>query len=221
MNAKKIKTILCLNVCLFIFEFIGIAWMISGFGKGDVLAIRGLNSLKYFTVDSNIIIGFISLYISIELLIKLKKNDYNISTMSYILFLVGCVGVTLTFLVTVFFLEPTMGPKFGWFSLFTYSNFFLHLLNPILSIVIFLVFMRNSKIKFKYSFAGIIPMFIYAIYYAIMCLLHVEDGKVIEGYDWYGFLVAGVNYIYLVVPLMVAITYGISFVLYKLNKIKE
>ena len=90
-------------------------------------------------------------------------------------------------LITIFFLMPTMAPKYGRFGLFMYSNFFLHLFNPLLSIVSFACFEKTKLISFRQTFWGIVPLVIYAVYYAGVSLVHSVEGVIAEGYDWYGF----------------------------------
>ena len=133
---KKIKKAYILNIIIFALEVFAITWMMSGLNSGALSSSR-IAMLKYFTVDSNILMGIIALIVCLDERKVIKGQKDKISNSSYILKLVGTVGVTLTMLVTIFFLTPTMAPKYGLLGLFYYSNFFLHLLNPILSIIVF------------------------------------------------------------------------------------
>jgi len=63
-------------------------------------------------------------------------------------------------------------------------------------------------------------MLCYAVYYIYEALMHIQDGAVIRGYDWYGFLFAGVKSAVIVIPLLILITYGISAALWRLNRQK-
>ena len=217
---KKIRKAYILNIAIVIFEIFALAWMMSGI-NGGVLSASKLKMLIYFTVDSNILMGIIAFIVALDERKVLNNQKSELSVSSYVLKLIGTVGVTLTMLVTVFFLAPTMGPKFGYAGLFLYSNFFLHLLNPILSIIVFLFYEKTSKISFKYTFTGIIPMLLYTIYYVTETLTHTQNGVISEGYDWYGFLVFGIKSIFIVIPILVSITYLISYLLWKINKLKE
>ena len=123
-------------------------------------------------------------------------------------------------LVTIFFLGPTLGRTYGFFSLFEKSNFFLHLANPVLSIVVFLCFEKSTKIAFRHTFTGIIPMVIYAVYYVSETVRHMENGQIAKGYDWYGFFFLGIRSAFIVLPILFIITWLISAVLWKLNKTK-
>ena len=102
-------------------------------------------------------------------------------------------------LVTVFFLAPTTASTYGFFASFYYSNFFLHLLNPILSIVVFLCYEKNTEINFKHTFTGIVPMLLYTVYYVTETLSHTKNGVITSGYDWYGFFALGIKSAFIVI----------------------
>ncbi len=214
---KDLKKAYILNICLTAFEVFSISWMMSGI-NGGVLSAAKLASLKYFTVDSNILMGIFALWAALDQGKVLKGKKAEVSALTYVLKLTGTVGVTLTMLMTIFFLGPTMGRTYGFFSLFEKSNIFLHLLNPVLSIIVFLCFEKSSKIKFKHTFTAVIPLVIYGVYYVTEALTHMTDGVINKGYDWYGFFVLGVRSAYIVLPLITIITWLISFALRKLNR---
>ena len=218
MKSHKISFVI--NICIIVFDIVAIVWMMSGADSG-LLSGSKLAALKFFTVDSNILIGIAALIVAIDQgkVMKGKKDD--ISLFSYVAALTGTVGVTLTMLVTIFFLAPTMGAKYGLGMQFAKSGFFLHLVNPILSIVVLLAFERTDKIKFRYTFIGIIPLVIYAIYYTAEAFTHMENGVIAEGYDWYGFFAFGPNSVAIILPFIIAITYGISVLLWRLNRLKS
>ncbi|MCI6891018.1 MAG: hypothetical protein MR852_03210 [Treponema sp.] len=58
----------------------------------------------------------------------------------------------------------------------------------------------------------------YTTYYIPNVLLHLENGKVLSEYDWYGFLFAGLNTIWIVIPLILLITWLFAICLWSLNK---
>ena len=118
--------------------------------------------------------------------------------------------------VEVFFLAPTF--ENGWVVCFNNSNFFLHLVNPLISIFTFLKYERTKELEFKHTFMGITTMLIYAVYYVINCIVHSEGNVVAKGYDWYGFFALGLRSGVIVLPVIILITYGISFFLWKFNR---
>ena len=213
---RTLKTAYVLNICLFLLEVFAICWMMSGIHTGLLSASR-LVALKYFTVDSNILMGIIAFIVAIDQRKVLKGTKSEVSASTYILKLVGTVGVTLTMIITVFFLVPTTAAVYGPFAMFYNSNFLLHLLNPLFSIMTFVCFEKTNQIDFIYTFAGIIPMLIYAVYYVAAALSHTQNGMIAKGYDWYGFFFAGTRSVVIVVPIIVLLTYGISAVLWKWN----
>lgn len=215
MRKAYIYNIVTAAVILF-----SVVWMFSGikfFVEETTLSASKLAMFKYYTVDSNIIMGISSFYVAIKEKRVLDGKDKELSVSVFVLKLIGCVGVTLTMLVTVFFLAPTL----GFVVCFNNSNFLLHVLNPVLSIYSFIKFERPSNLNIKHTFMGIISMLIYATYYVINCVVHSEGNSVMEGYDWYGFFALGLKSGVVVLPIIILITYGISFALWKANKGKK
>ena len=97
------------------------------------------------------------------------------------------------------------------------NNLFLHLVIPVLAIITY-VFYEKYDNKYSYAFLGIIPMFIYSIYYASMIIIHLSDGGLTFKYDFYGFLRGNINNVYIVLPVMYLFAYLISILLIYLNK---
>ncbi len=198
-----------------------IIWMFSGikFGVEEAaLTSSKFAMFKYYTVDSNVIMGVIAFVVAYLQKKVLDGKEDKLTVWAYVLKLVGNVGVTLTMLVTVFFLAPTF--ENGWVTCFNNSNFFLHLINPLLSIFVFLKYERTKEVRFKHTFTGIVTMLIYAVYYVINCAVHSSGNVVLPGYDWYGFFALGLKSGVVVLPIIILVTYGISFALWKLNRIK-
>ena len=164
--------------------------------------------------------GIFALIVALEQIQVLKGKKTDVSTTGYILALRGTAGLTLTMLVTIFFLAPTMAAEYGWFANFKDSNFLLHLLNPILSIVVFLGFEKTDKIKKIHTCTAILPLVIYACYYIVNVISHAENGIINKAYDWYGFFMAGIKSIIFVLPIIILVAYLISFGLWKLNRKK-
>ncbi len=109
---KKRKIAFALNLVIVVFTVIALVWMTSGIHAG-LLAESKLAALKFFTVDSNILMGIASLIVAIDLWKVIKGKKDVLSIFSYVAALIGTVGVTLTMLVTVFFLAPTMAATYG------------------------------------------------------------------------------------------------------------
>ncbi|MBQ5804545.1 MAG: hypothetical protein IIW22_02070 [Erysipelotrichaceae bacterium] len=208
------------NIILALLEAFAVTWMMSGLSKG-ILSGSGLKVLKYFTIDSNIYLGVASFLNVLELYMVLKGKKPDISPMAYLLKLSGTAAVTVTMLVTVFFLEPTLGKHFGYLALFSYSNFFLHLLNPLVAIVVWIRFEKNRVLSIKHTLLAVIPTLLYAVYYFIEVLRHIENGSIMPGYDWYGFFALGLKSAIVVLPLFLLFAYLVCFVLYRLGRDRE
>lgn len=223
MNRTKVKISLILNVLIVIFTVFATIAMFTGFkfmhGYDIVLQSTKLGMLRFFTVQSNILIGIIALlfcYLEFKLL---KERIKEIPTIAYILKMIATTAVGLTFLVVFAYLGPIT--EYGIIAMIMNSNLFFHLITPLLSMICFTLFEKTNKIKFKYTFLGILPTFLYAIYYMINIFIHMENGKVSPVYDWYWFVQNGVWTAIIVVPLMLFITYIITLILWRINIKKE
>lgn len=212
---KNIRKSIVINILIFVLELISMLWMIFGTAVGN-LSSNGLAMFKFFTIDSNFIMGIIALVCAIKEIKVLKGEIKDLSSLYYILKIMGTVGVTLTMLVTIFFLAPTMGLAVCYAG----PNLLLHIINPVLSILVFTLYEKNNLIKYKHTFTATLPLVFYSIYYISLTLIHTTDGIIESGYDWYGFFMYGISSIFIVLPIVYLITYLISLCLWKLNKSK-
>lgn len=214
---SKIQKAYIGNIITFALVSFSALWMFSGFHFGKMptlLTGSRLSMFKFYTTDSNILMGIIALIVA---LVQKKVIDGRLEKLPawvYPLKLLGTVGVTLTMLVTIFFLVPTM----GFLVCFNNSNIFLHLINPVVSIVTFLCFESTDELSFKHTCTGIISMLIYAVYYVAEAVIHSHGNIVDKGYDWYGFLVLGLKSGFIIIPIIILITYAISLCLWFLNR---
>ena len=217
---KKLKISLGINIIIFILTAFATVCMMAGIyfmgTETSSLTARNIEVFRFFTVESNILMGIIALIFAIFEIKVLTKKRELIPSKLYILKLVFTVGVVLTMLTAALFLAPSS--KNGYFSLFTNSNLFYHFVIPLLSLITFVFFEGTDKIKFKYTFAGIIPMFLYGIFYCINVFTHLENGAVSPIYDWYGFVKNGVGDVFFVIPVILGATYLISYLLWEFNR---
>ena len=175
-----------------------------------------LAALKYFTVDSNVFAGLVSLAYVIYKFTASGKKSEKLPKAFYILKLAATTGVTLTMMVTVFYLAPTSNGNFLHY--FINSNFFMHLITPLLCIISFIFFEAAEPQKLVMSIPGIIPMLLYSFFYTPNVLLHLENGKPVKDYDWYNFLAAGAQSVWYVVPMLYLITWIFALGLWTANK---
>ena len=216
---KRQKTALVLNCLIVVFTIFATISVILGFKfmqDISILSEKNFKSFRYFTTLSNIFAAIISLIYLIFKFSPAGKNSEKLPAWLYILKIAAATGVAFTMFITVFYLAPTSSK--GYFALFMNSNLFMHLITPLLCIISFICFEPSEKTQFKLSFAGVIPMALYAAFYTPNVLLHLDNGKPDPAYDWYHFLAFGLNTIWIVVPLLVFIAWLLSLGLWALNK---
>ena len=219
-NKKKIKISIAINLIITLLTIIASIMMFNGIKYSDntLFETTKIGMFKFFTVDSNIFMGIVALLFSIQEINLLKNKEYDISPFIYYLKFMATAAVSLTFFVVFTYLGPIS--KGGIISMLQNSNLFFHLIIPILSIITFVFFEKNNHIPFNKTILGLIPVFIYAIYYIINILVHMENGKVSYIYDWYLFVQNGVWTAIIVVPMIFLITYIIGLLLRKFNEEK-
>ena len=213
---KYLKPSLIINSIIVILVTIATVFMFTGFKfmpDGSLLEASNMNMFRFYTVDSNILVGIVSL-ILIIFEVRLKKEKIKeIPKWVYNLKLMGVAGITLTFLVTLVFLSP----MYGFYAMYNNSNLFYHLIIPILSLISYICF-ENYDNKYRYALLGMIPMFIYSIYYTTEIFLHLENGKPTWECDFYGFLQGNMMNIFITIPVIFAGTYVLSLIIVILNK---
>lgn len=217
----KYKISFILNIIIVIMVIGASIMMFTGFrfmpGK-IILESNKLGMFKFFTVDSNLFMGIISLIFAIFEIRLLKGSINEIPKYMYILKLMATTSVTLTFIVVFAYLGPLVG---NIYLMILNSNLFFHLLVPVFSMITFIFFERNNKMSFKYSFYGLIPVIMYGLYYLINVLIHMDNGIVLPEYDFYYFVQNGIWTAIVVVPVMFIISYTISLILWGFNRIKS
>lgn len=216
------KVSLIINLIVVMLTIFASVMMFTGWkfmqGPEIILESTKLGIFRFFTVQSNLFMGMVSFVFAIKEILIIKGKNYQLTRKDYIWKMMATTSVGLTFIVVFFYLGPIS--KDGIISLLLNSNLFFHLIIPVLSIINFIVFEKNNLLKFKDIVYGIIPTVFYEVYYLINVLIHMENGKVAPKYDWYWFLQNGVWTGVIVVPLILLITYGISLLLWKLNRTK-
>ena len=218
----KLKISLILNSLIVVFTAFATTCMILGvnlFSRSDAVrafTASNLSAFKYYTVDSNVLGGLVALaYICFEVALS-KGKITRIPKILHLLRLAAATGLTLTMLVTAFFLIPQFGEH--WYILYIDNNFFFHLTVPLLSIITFIFFEPDTKLSLKDSVFGIITMATYAVFYTINVFVHLGNGHPLKDYDWYGFLGGKITNAVIAIPAMLLITWGISLGLWAGNK---
>ena len=196
---KKEKISMIFNGILFGMVLLATIIMFTGFefmGTGVPFTATKLSVFKFFTVDSNLLLGISALLLLIQER-KAIKNKTKIPEGYYVLKFAATTSVFLTMMVTACFLAPFTNYRFIDFYL--NSNLFFHLLIPLLSIISFL-FYDSYKLPFIDTFYGVLPI-----------IPHVSHNRVSFDYDFYGFFRGGISTAYYVIPIMLLITYALGY----------
>lgn len=213
---KKVKISLILNIIIVFLVLVGSTFMFLGIKfmpDQTLLEVSKIEMFKFYTVDSNILMAITSFIFMIYEIKLLKGKITKIPNKIYILKLVGTSAISLTFLVTALFLAPS----YGLYAMYNNNNLFFHLIVPILSLITYIKFEKHEN-KYIYALYGIVPMFIYSIYYTGMILANLNDGGLTFKYDFYGFLNGNIYNMFIVIPLIYLISYLLSIFIIFLNK---
>lgn len=212
MQKAKIRNIVSLSICILIVIFTIIA-SIMGItakveeGSSSSLVVGGWHFFRYYTSDSNIFLGIVSLIVSIYNIRNLRQNRDELPKWVNVFYVVALTGTTITFLTTAFFLTPTyMSSGHSFFALFEGNLFFLHFLDPVLGIIAFIFFMRYEKLNIKHALLCISTVFIYSCFYIPFIITKIWP-------DFYGFTFGGKNWVIPITALVFnAIGFGIGYV---------
>ena len=104
---KKIKISILLNLLIVIFTIFASIVMFTGFAfmsSSFVLESSSISMFRFFTVDSNILMGIASLIFIFYEICLLKGKIKEIPKALYIFKLMATSGVALTFFVVFFYL---------------------------------------------------------------------------------------------------------------------
>ena len=211
---------LVLNIGIFVLMVLGTVFMVIGYrfmGDESLLVEANVKAFRFFTVDSNVLMGVICLLYAVCEISVLTGKHERIPTWLSVAKLIGTTGVALTMVTVVVFLAPLVtasGNPLGYWALFLNTNLFFHLVIPLAAIVVFVFCETTDRIRWRYTWLGMVPMGIYAIFYSFNALAHVEDGKVPVAYDWYHFMQGGLWMMAIVLPLMLGVTYLLSWLLW-------
>lgn len=211
----KKKESLILNLIIVLLTIFASIIMFTGIkithGVEPILETTKLGMFKFFTVQSNMFMGIMSLVFFIKEIRnkEITKNMYRLKLMS-------TTAVSLTFIMVFTYLGPIS--KDGVISLLQNSNIFFHLVIPVLSIITLTLFERTDKLEFKDTLYGLIPTFLYSTMYITNVLIHTENGKVSPKYDFYWLVQNGIQSYIIAGILIPLLTYIISLALWKLNK---
>ena len=151
-----------------------------------------LMSITYFTTLSNVfVIIMLSLFL-IKEIFNLKYKKYL-----YIIKFLSTISISLTFLVFLFLLAPTLDSGFiNAYLMNDAGSLCVHFITPVLSIIDFLLFDREYKLNKINALHATIPPLIYVLFVVIGSQLGLRWGKMYAPYNflnyhaktgWFGF----------------------------------
>ncbi|MBQ1538665.1 MAG: hypothetical protein IIZ73_10185 [Ruminococcus sp.] len=206
-----------LNLIAFMLTAVGLCIMLKGIGNDGSLSADSLSSIKYFTVQSNLLFGIVAGIFAVCQLIY--RSPEKLPHPLYLIKYIATVGVAITMLTVVLFLAPVVVKSYP--PLFRGANLYFHLLVPLVGIVSFCLFEKSAEITLPQTFLGLIPFILYAVYYTANALTHSENGKVPPQYDWYYFLANGADKALPVLLIMLFSATAVCFGLRFLNRLRS
>ncbi|MBR3316904.1 MAG: Pr6Pr family membrane protein [Atopobiaceae bacterium] len=208
MDAKVVASFV-INVAIVVFT--AYSWLRLMFGKAsskERLTARGLRSLRYFTVLSNLLSGAVSL----ACIIAYAVGGPSLPAWALAIRLVAASEVMLTCIVVILLLVPVYGVG----PMYRGGNLWMHLVLPLLAALDCCALVPVGTLPWYATFLAAVPEALYATYYLQGILRHgaEEDGVV---YDFYHFLRWGTDKIPLICAASIVSTWVIALGLYGLN----
>lgn len=208
MLVRKIS--LAVNVLIAVAVLVAWARMMFVVDERGVLTARGLGSLRFFTVLSNLLAAAASIAYAVCLVRMLSGGLAAVPRGVVRLKYAGTVSVLLTLLTVVLFLGPTA--KTGFLSMFEGSNLWLHLIVPVLAAADFCLLNPDGPLSLAESLGACLPMALYSVYYLSNILLNglEKNGR---SNDWYGYLRGGIPLGAVIVLITFLGTWGAALLL--------
>ena len=196
------------NAVLAIVVFV--VWILSFFFWRDgALGGDGWSDLKYFTVESNLLVGVVAV---IYLALRLVKGGELPKWLSVLKYL-STAAVFVTFTVVVVFL----GPMYGYGRMYYGSNLFFHLLIPLAAILEYVFF--GEELSFRESFFAVAPPVLYGIGYLTNCIVNgVGSWETVKN-DWYQFLEWGYGVGIVIFIVIAALAWGLGLAIRAGNRL--
>lgn len=121
---------------------------------------------RYFTTDSNILCALCCIPVFVCNMMSIRSGKNRITRFALVCKLIGTAAVTLTMMTVLLFL----GFVFSFREMFSDTNLYLHLLNPLLALLSFGLLEGGPAIRFRSVFAGALPCWLYGAVYLVMVM---------------------------------------------------
>lgn len=148
-------------------------WGVSiGYFSGSLSGIEGIEKLRMFTFQSNLLAGLCALLCVPYQVDGIRNINYHIPRWVVYVLYAGISAVAVTFLIAGLVMSPVVGFAY---RMLDSSGLFLHTLNPILAICLFIFIAADHKTPFKTTVFGMLPVLIYALIYMVMAFFVGEE----------------------------------------------
>lgn len=195
MNKKdKIRIVVNIAIAIMVFG----AWLDMLFFAEGTLAEVGVRSLKYFTIQSNLLAG-------IAAIIWLARCRKGVSKAVESFKYVAAASVALTFITVMTFL----GPMYGYPEMLVGANLWLHLVVPVVAIAE-VIFLSDVEYTRKDNNLVLIPLAIYGTGYLANNIINgIGEGAGTN--DWYLFLTWGYPVGFVIFAVLFLVTWLMAF----------
>ena len=200
--SARAKVSAALNVALALLAIGSWLTMFLRAGDNGRLASANWESLKYFTILSNLLMAAAGLLWAALLLGRRTSHR------ALVLKFAGTVSVSLTFLTVMLFL----GPMFGYPPMFAGVSLHLHLTVPVVAALDFVFLCREGELRPKDALWGALPMALYGVWYVGNNLIN-GVGVWPATNDFYGFFTWGKGVAGVIAVVMVIGTWGLAHLL--------
>ena len=146
------------------------------------LAAARLRSLRYFTMQSNLLMALAALIHVLALQLRLCGVIRRVPAAVRWLKYAATAAVGLTFAVVLVWL----GPRWGYGGCYDGTSLWTHLVNPLLAMADWCLMDREGRLPFPATFAGVAPAVLYGAWY-----IGNIAANGVAGNDFYGFVAAG------------------------------
>ena len=185
------------------------SWIAIFVSASGTLMHNGINSMKYFTVLSNLFEGAAS----VIWLVSTRKNG-KASTRAELLKYIAAAAVGLTCVTVLVFL----GPLYGYPAMFAGGSLYMHLLTPVIAIAE-IIFLSDFTYTRKDNRLVMLSPIVYGVFYLGNNLIN-GIGEWPDTNDWYLFLTWGYPVGILIFVVICAVTWLLGLAMRKLHRIQ-
>ena len=183
------------------------SWIAIFVSASGTLMHNGINSLKYFTVLSNLFEGLASVVWLIS-----SRNNGKASARAELLKYIAAAAVGLTCVVVLTFL----GPLYGYPEMFAGPSLFMHLLTPVIAIAE-IIFLSDFTYTRRENRLVMLSPIVYGVFYLGNNLIN-GIGEWPDTNDWYFFLAWGYPVGVLIFVVICAVTWLLGLAMRKLHR---